>query len=277
MPKSHGHTVRPGFIDTPQGQLYGVLHMPADTCVRSRLYIPPFAEEMNRCRSSVSVMARRLAQQGEAVLLLDLQGTGESHGHLQDVRLNDWLDDIMAAARWLEAESGHAPALWGMRLGATLAAHAANQHPEHFSRLLLWQPVAAGKTFITQYLRLRVAALMARNQPAEDTKGMREALAAGTQLEVAGYLLSGPLVEDLDDLALTACTQLKTQRIDWIEHQNNPEKPLNMQSRKVMDNWRTQGCDIHAAGFTGAQLWQSHEIVQVPELIENTLILLDEA
>ena len=42
------------------------------------IYLPPFTEEMNRCRAIAAEQARRFARQGMSCTLLDFHGTGES-------------------------------------------------------------------------------------------------------------------------------------------------------------------------------------------------------
>lgn len=262
------------FLDSGKGRLFTLYFPPVGPARGSWLFVPPFAEELNRCRSTVATTARAMSHAGYAVMLLDLSGTGESDGDFTHATVDQWLTDIHVAADALHELTNLPTSLWGMRLGATLAAFAANQRPDEYHDLLLWQPVHNGKTFTTQYLRLRVAALMARNQPAEDTKAIRAALAAGEVVEVAGYLLSGTLVDGIEQLDMTNLPALEKQHIRWIEHVLDKGKPLGIASQKIVSTLAAQGCTIETAGFSGATVWQAHEIVQSPDLVETTLSLL---
>src|SRR5512143_2367551 len=134
----------PQFINTPAGRLF-TLYFPAHGRPRGALlYLPPLAEEMNRCRSLASAQARSLAKGGYAALLLDHFGTGDSTGELKDATWDIWHADLDAGAAWLEQQTGLPVMLWGCRLGALLAAEAASRAPERFRRLLFWQHVIDG-------------------------------------------------------------------------------------------------------------------------------------
>ena len=54
---------RPIFIDSPSGRLFGVYCAPGASTRRrgAVLYVPPFAEEMNRSRRMVALQARAFA------------------------------------------------------------------------------------------------------------------------------------------------------------------------------------------------------------------------
>ena len=87
------------------------------------LYLPPFAEEANRSRRMAVLQARRLAARGWPVLLLDPFGTGDSAGAFHEARWELWLADAAQAAAWLATRwPGGSVTLWGLRLGALLAA-----------------------------------------------------------------------------------------------------------------------------------------------------------
>ncbi len=48
--------------------------------------------------------------------------------------------------------------LWGLRLGALLALDFAREiSKKKLDRFILWQPVISGDSFLTQFLRLRLA------------------------------------------------------------------------------------------------------------------------
>ena len=60
------------------------------------VFIPPFGEEMNRCRSLVATQARSFALSGYDCTLIDFFGTGDSDGELADCTLTVWYDNIRA-------------------------------------------------------------------------------------------------------------------------------------------------------------------------------------
>jgi len=265
-------TVQPIFLEGSAGRLFAVYYPPAvmreEGC--NVLYVPPFAEEMNRARRMAALQARGLAALGFGVLLLDLFGTGESDGDFGDARWSIWLDDISAAADWLTRQGSRAVTLWGLRLGALLAAVSASQQRNKFQHLVLWQPVADGKTMLTQFLRLRVAAAMAERGEGETTDALRTELAAGHAIEIAGYELSPELAAAitaarLDTLALPAET-----RVDWFEVTARAGDPLSPAGRRVIDAWRAAGITASDAVVAGQPFWSVQETTVAPELLAAT-------
>lgn len=242
-----------------QGELKGAL-----------LFIPPFAEEMNRCRAAVSWQAREFAKIGYSTLVLDLYGTGDSEGELSDASWDIWQSDIATAATWLEKKTGCTISLWGFRLGGLLAADFANNSPDRIANLLLWQPVADGKLFLTQYLRYRVASLVDRGLPPETTREIRERLNSGEIVEVAGYPISAALAEGLDQARFANFKNLHTTDITWFERVTDDEKPFPIPALKAMDALRDKGSSIDTYKFSDPQIWQLHDKDRTPNLVTLT-------
>lgn len=263
-------SLEPFFIDSVKGRIFA-LYFPAQSHQRgSLLYLPPFAEEMNRCRALVAEQARSLAQLGYACLLLDLYGVGESEGELADADWETWCLDTRTAVDWLEARTQRPVILWGCRLGALLAADVANRDPNRFRQLLLWQPVTNGKLFMNQYLRLRVTSLMDRGLPAETTDQIRENLAAGAIVDVAGYPLSGHLTQSIEATAMTHFTALKGVDMAWFENVSEPEGKLSPASQKVVAELLSQENQVDVQPFIDPPIWQLHKRDSAVNLLEKT-------
>jgi exosortase A-associated hydrolase 2 len=276
----HGDTAasarpRPFYLPGPAGPLFCLLQAPP-TGAEPRgtlLYLPPFAEEANRARRMATLQARRLATRGWAVLLLDPFGTGDSGGSFGEARWETWRQDADVAAAWLaETWPGVPQALWGLRLGALLAADLAAQDPQRFARLLLWQPVLRGDQFISQFLRLRVAAAMAAGEK-ESGQTLRAQLAAGETLEVAGYELAPELVAVLDGLRLEPLLAgLGPCEIDWLEVTTAEGTPaLSPASRRLLEILSTAGTPrLATRAVAGEPFWTIQEITLAPKLLEAT-------
>src|SRR5690606_632989 len=93
---------------------------------------------------------------------IDLHGCGDSSGDFGQARWEIWLRDLALARAWLEQRTQMCAGLWGLRLGALLAAeYAAAADVAAPSRLVPhlvpWQPVTEGAQHLTQFLRLRIA------------------------------------------------------------------------------------------------------------------------
>ena len=268
------HSVSPQFLDSPAGRIFTLYFAPTTPIRGAVLYLPPFAEEMNRCRALAAAQARAFADAGYACLLLDYFGTGDSAGEFVDASWQAWQADVLTATDWLEKKAAMPVTLWGCRLGALLAADMAGQYPERYTRLLLWQPVADGKTFLTQTLRLRVAFLMGQGLPPESTEQMRAQLQAGASLVISGYILPSTLGSAIDQVRIVD-RQLSHAHIDWLENVSEPGKPLAIGSQKVIDALRTQGVNVSTKTFCAPPVWQLHERDEAPDLLEKTTALFE--
>jgi exosortase A-associated hydrolase 2 len=261
------------FLDGPRGPLFAV-HHPAARQGRDRLgvvYLPPFAEEMNRARRMAALQARRLAALGIDVLLLDPYGTGDSAGDFGEARWEIWREDVKAAIDWLGKRTGGEVALWGLRLGALLAADVAAAVPERLSRLVLWQPVLSGDRYLTQFLRLRVAATMDKGAGKESTKDLRQRLSQGEALEVAGYELAPALAEaisplKLQDLLATA----DPLPLDWLEVTAGEDAALAPASQDLVGALEQAGRRFTARAVKGESFWAIQEITLAPDLLAAT-------
>jgi exosortase A-associated hydrolase 2 len=264
--------VDPFFLDAPGGRLFAVHHRPAGSgAMRGHvLVVPPFNEEMNRCRSMIAMQARALAALGIGTLLVDLHGTGDSEGLYRDARWSTWLEDLQAAHRWASARSGGCRALLGIRLGAILAAqlHVTLARP-HID-LVLWQPVVDGKLHLTQFLRVRMAAQLDRpDLPKETTASMRKQLAEGRTLEVAGYEIHPELASAIDAARLTDHAP-KASGVLWLDNVSAEQPELSVPTRSAIDAWAAAGVKVDALAYTGPAFWQLHERVVNAAIVEHT-------
>lgn len=262
----------PVVIESGSGRLIGV-HYPGITGSGPRcaaLYVPPFAEEMNRSRRMAALQARAFAAKGIDTLVLDLFGTGDSAGDFREARLPLWLDDVVAAAAWLESRGSASVCLWGLRLGALLAAIVAAQNPRRFKQLLLWQPVLDGKLMLTQFLRIRVAAAMAEGGASEKTEDLRAQLAEGKSVEIAGYELSPELGQALDGMRMDQIVLASGTQVDWLEVAAEAGDRVAPASQRVVDGWRKAGVKVTAATVAGDPFWTLQETTLAPELLAAT-------
>lgn len=259
--------LEPGFLDFVGGKRFFIQDIPSAGEPRAALvYVHPFAEEMNRSRRMVALQARALAIAGCATLRLDLLGCGDSAGSLRDATWSRWLDDIRAAVAEMRRRTRAPLWLWGLRSGALLASHAA-RNVDGLHGLLLWQPVASGRSVVQQFLRLKSAGDLT-NADRASASALRQQLARGDELEVGGYLLSEPLVKGIEDASLAAPPP--GTRVAWLEVSNRPEPSLMPASAGLLDGWRALGLPVVAEVVPGPAFWQTTEIEEAPALIEGT-------
>jgi exosortase A-associated hydrolase 1/exosortase A-associated hydrolase 2 len=271
----------PFFLETADGPRFCLFHPPAGECRGALVYVHPFAEELNRTRRMAAVGARRLASQGVAVLQIDLHGCGDSAGDFGDASWDGWKRDVHAALAWLRARMNCPVGLWGLRLGALLALDCARDPAIAVERLLLWQPVTNGATWMTQFLRLRLAGEMLQEKgemrgekSGASTDTLRAQLRAGESLEVAGYRLAPALALAID--ALDGSKIVPPCPVHWCELTAAPDRPLPPASARVAAAWREQGSkvDVHLA--QGPQFWATPEIEEAPSLADTTAALWHE-
>lgn len=235
------------------------------------LVAAPFNEEMNRCRSMITMQAKAWVDIGWSTLLIDLPGTGDSDGNHLDARWAAWIDALQVAWRWLQQQPGDAWAIWGIRLGAILAAEVHASIAEPAIPLLLWQPVLDGKLHLTQFLRVRMAAQLDRTDlPKETTQSMRTQWAAGQPVEVAGYDIHPDLAIGIEAARLGNQQLVPGSRLFWLEHAVSKSAELSPASQAQLARWPGAEVSVDTALFEGPAFWQVHERMEAPNAVELT-------
>lgn len=262
----------PRFVLLGQRRLFSLTWQPegGQPVTGTVLYLPPMAEEMNRCRSHVADTARALAAHGWRCVLLDPYATGESEGQSEEADWDIWAADTAALAEQLAAQHGPV-VLWGVRSGALLAAEAARRVPQHVQRLLFWQPVLDGALFLNQTLRLRIASQLVHDGAKESTDSLRRQLAEGHTLEVAGYPLPGRLAMALNERKMAALCQGLTLPVCWLEVVAAEGAAPAPASRKAIEAWPVPVA-LHTVACP--MVWQVHGREDAPGLVDATLRLL---
>lgn len=265
------------FLGSGAEQRFCLFYAPRGSCRGAVLYVPPFAEELNRTRRMAALGARLLAARGYGVLQLDLYGTGDSAGDFGEARWDLWKEDLHAGAAWLHARLAQPVTLWGLRLGALLALDYARTSAHQLAPMLLWQPVASGATYLTQFLRLHTAGAMLADETGAQsgTKASRAALQAGTILEIAGYDLAPALAMAIDTLPAPD-TMAPPVPVHWFEVLAAPGQVVGPTAARVALAWHGQGTALTLHTVQGAPFWFTTEISTAPALLEATVIVLGE-
>jgi exosortase A-associated hydrolase 2 len=271
-----GVDTEPFFLGSGADRRFCLFHRPAGTCRGAVLYVPPFAEELNRTRRMAALGARRLAAHGYGVLQIDLLGTGDSAGDFLDARWDLWKQDLDTGAAWLRARIDAPLTLWGLRLGALLALDHARTAAYPLAPLLLWQPVASGSTYLTQFLRLRTAnAMLGDDASQNSTKALRAALEAGQTLEIAGYDLTPDLARAIDSLPAPD-TMVPPVSAHWFDVLGAPGQAPGPAAARVKTAWEAQGTLLHVHTVTGSSFWATTAVSTCPALLDATVDVLEE-
>src|SRR5438445_708442 len=175
----------------------------------------PIGTDQTRSDRVYRHLAERLAAAGFACLRFDLFGTGDSGGDETAPGLvRAWLDDLGLAAAELRARAGaRTIALFGLRLGATLAfVHAAERGD--VDALVLWSPWVSGAKFVDEITKLHKLYLSIEPQ-------MAAAFPARADGEEAlGFFLPRALVEDLSKIDLLRTVRRPARRTLFIDGGN---------------------------------------------------------
>ena len=256
------------FLPAGGGERFCVFHPAIGAPLGSVLYLHPFAEEMNKSRRMAALQARAFAARGYNVLQIDLFGCGDSSGDFGDARWDIWKGDVARGVDWLGRQADVPIHLWGLRLGGLLALDYSCHSGKSFAGLLLWQPVASGSQFMTQFLRLRLAGdIIAGSAAGASTGELRAQLAAGKALEIAGYELAPELALAIErlDLGALAPNNIPAR---WFEvsAEGKPSPAL----RRAGEVWSAAGAEVDLHAVRGEPFWSSVEITECRELIEAT-------
>ncbi len=266
----------PLFIDGSAGRLFAIHVAPArdkDCTGEAVLYLPPFAEEMNRARRMAVVQARVLAARGVGTLIFDPYGTGDSEGDFEKSGWEIWQNDTRSGLAWLHARGYRRCSLLGLRLGACLALDVAAKIPDiDLSRLVLWQPVQRGEIFLNQFLRIRIAADLrdGAGTGKETVSALRRRLAQGEILEIAGYGLTPELATAIDAMNIVDLALKCSRPIAWIELAPQAETGLTPASQAAIERLSGAGLDVRAEVVIGPPFWSIEETTLIPELCERT-------
>ena len=262
------------FLPSGAGQCFCLYTQPQGLEEKGAvLYIHPFAEEMNKSRRMAALQSRALAAAGFGVLQVDLRGCGDSSGDFGDADWQTWVEDVVNAWHWLSARSGAPLWLWGLRAGCLLAVEAA-VNLKNCPNFIFWQPVVSGRQHWQQFMRLKMAGELAAGQEKGGVEQLRQQLAAGQAVEIAGYAVASRLADGLVKAELQP-PAISPGRVAWFELSSRDEATLAPASQQRIEQWRATGFKVDATVVRGPGFWQTTEIEDAPELIEATLAAVE--
>jgi len=268
--------IKPLFLDSHQGRLFALAYLldPSVEKISALLFVPPFAEEMNKSRRMFNLQASILAEQGVASLLLDLYGTGDSEGNFAEARWDIWQENLATAINWLHEQGYSKVSLLGLRSGALLASSCVQAGCLEINRLIFWQPVISGKTMLTQFLRMGVAEAMLNNSVEKPTtEELWQKLAAGRPVEIAGYSLHPELAHAFECASLEYIQSNNFPKIFWFEMVSAEGRPPGLKAERLVSKLAEHGVDVRLENVMGPPFWQTLEISEVPELVQRTAAL----
>lgn len=209
-----GVRLEPVFLEGFHGgRRFALWVTPPEGCPErgALLCVQPFGEEANLSRRVIVAQAVRLAAQGWTTLLLDPFGTGDSDGRTDAATLQFWRADLLRASRLARERVAGPFVLWGIRLGALLAAELAIALDQLVSAMIFWQPASSGAQLMDPLLKLAKLGAAARKASGVSPDQGHASFAAPSddkspgdaeRIDLAGYRLRRDLREGLGALSM---------------------------------------------------------------------------
>ena len=242
------------FYFGPQSRrLFGALSRPAGNASIGLVFCPPFGLEMSFTYAYFARWAKELSARGVAVLRFHPFGTGDSDGTSGEFTLDGMLNDTLEAVSYLsEVAKPHRVGLFGLRLGAFVAAHAVEASRADF--LMLWSPVISMRQYVRELLRQQLAKELVHQQVERvrmTTQNMISELEAGRSLDLIGGEFSAELYRQMD-----ADPQWpgrpSAPHVLWL---GRPRE--RNQAAGIVDSWRQRGVGAEFGLLEESPFWES--------------------
>jgi len=261
--------LQPYFLKADHGQLFIQAFTPEKKAVEAVIFIPPFAEEMNKSRRMIALLGYGLASKGMLMVVPDLFGTGDSEGGFSQARWSIWMENLEQLRKKLISEGITRIHLVGLRMGCLLIDSFLSVPRDAVEKIIFWKPVLSGKQMVNQFLRLRVANSMMDGRK-ETTQVLRSLLSTEGILEVAGYSLNKALISALDEKTLGLDMLEHCSKAYWFDISSMENQPLGVAVAKFLDGAEQRGYIISQQTIMGENFWVNQEITEVPKLISVT-------
>jgi exosortase A-associated hydrolase 2 len=257
------------FFQGAVGRLFAVLY-------RSRIHnrclivVPPFAEEMNRCRRQISETARLIAESHCSVLVPDFFGTGDSEGEFADARWDIWVQDLICAGKWAASTGFDANGVLSVRLGSAIVADAMRHNEFADIPTAFWQPIVQGQVFLRQFLRLKVAAEMSR-QHAITVEDVQSQLDREGSVNVGGYEISAELAGSIQDVTPLTYKDLRFAEVAVLELLRGGKRSGQTEGSQLIEALGNKSADVSYAELSGLPYWSLGDGAVSRSLAEETL------
>jgi alpha-beta hydrolase superfamily lysophospholipase len=228
----------PILFGPAENRCFGWFHAPLGQARDTGVVLcRPLGYEGTCAYETYTKLAEYLADAGFAVVRFDYHGTGDSAGSDSDPsRVQAWLTSVGAAIDEVKRLGQVSQvSLFGVRMGATLAARAAAQRGGVAS-LVMWAPCVTGRSFVRE---LKASTLMRSNE--DEPAAPRP----DGGLEALGYLYTAQTMKDLGSLDLLKLSPLPSSQVLVIGRDDLPgEGPLP-------DAWRGAGAQLQYRALPG--------------------------
>ncbi len=256
----------PIYFGPPARRLFGWYHAPAPAAARNRAVVlcAPLGHEALHAHAAYRYLAEELAAAGFAALRFDYDGTGDSAGGDDDEdRVGHWLESIGQAADTLRrCSAAEAVSLFGVRMGATLAAVAAAERGD-ITELLLWAPCRSGRLWQRE---MRVLQAARGPQQAREGTGDEDDPAEEGE-EAGGFVYSRSTEEALGKMNAAALIRKPADAVLLVGRDDLPEDARLVKSLTAL------GAAVTAAAWPGyAAMMRDAQDTAIPVSAARSLV-----
>jgi len=264
--------IEANFIQGGVGKLFALHYAPQKISEVSECIVAAasFAEEMNRCRYMSTMFAQRLSLLNVGYLSVDAYGTGDSEGEFEDSTWTQNYDDLLTAISYAESLGYQRISILGVRLGALQALRAVTE-TKRIRRLIFWQPVINGQAALTQFLRIRIAASMQRDEKPETIKDLEQQIENGRHISVSGYEVGSDLFNGIKTAKFDRYVDALDVAVGWFTVISSAERKTPRGDMSMIDKLRQNGILVDHQEVVGPPFWLAHERTLVPELVDATV------
>jgi exosortase A-associated hydrolase 2 len=237
------------------------------------LLVPPFAEEMNKSRKMMSLLLAQTASDSTCGYLFDLYGTGDSEGDFSQATWDIWRANLIDMLDFIGAQEGvEQISIVAIRTGALLVNSVLTDESaisDKIKSIHYWNPVLNASLFIGQFLRLKLAANMMRNDgPKVGVKELRQQLQNEGSLEVAGYTLNSDLINGMEGAVITLPPSLSELELHYYEVSSLGQITPGLLKKITEVGGSAEKRFTHVV--EGAQFWSTQEISINDPLLDLT-------
>ena len=270
--KKTNYTIKPDFIAGSKGRLYSLYYEPLTINKDSECFIvaAPFAEEMNRCRYMCTLLAQNIAQSGYGFLSVDSYGTGDSEGDFSELSWKQTCLDLLSAVDYAQQQGYKKISILAIRLGVLQALDIAGSI-KNLHRMIFWQPVLNGNLALTQFLRIKIASSINRDENAGTIKSFEEQISQGNNIEVAGYELSPEMFNSIKKARFLDHIKKVKAKVGWFTTIPSQDRKPPRQETIAIEKWKEEGTIIDYSIIIDPPYWQVHERTLAPNLIDATV------
>jgi exosortase A-associated hydrolase 2 len=261
--------LKPFFFGPPERSLFGVYEGPSSRVAAPRGVVVayPIGQEALRAHRALRRFSMRVARAGWHTLRFDYYGTGDSAGETVDGEVGQWTGDIARAVDEMKTlQALPRVSLLGLRLGATLAAVAAAGRRD-VERLVLWEPVIDGRSFVE-------AGLAAHRAWVRDHSGETVPPAnPGAVVEMLGFPLTPALRSGLEGLDLLRLAAPPAARVLVVEREQTAA------AQSLCEHLGRLGAAVDYEHIAEPAIWLRREMDQAtvpPQTLERVVAWLGE-